>query len=112
MRARVRRALRAAPHPARLSRGPRMFASRARTRQPIPRAIPPPPPPAPRPPPGGPTAMPKRLPRRWASLGDERLLHLRLKDLDAEGAGSALRPRVHRVLGELEQRGRNERARA
>src|ERR1051325_5306697 len=58
-----------------------------------------------RPGPGGPTAMPKRPSRRWASLGDERLLDLRFKDLDAAVEGSTLEPLVHQVWAELEQRG-------
>ena len=49
--------------------------------------------------------MPKRHLRRWATLGDERLLDLRFKDLDAAVEGSALEPLVHQVWGELGQRG-------
>ncbi len=43
--------------------------------------------------------------RRWASLGDERLLDLRFRDFDVQVEGSALEPLVHEVWGELEQRG-------
>ena len=49
--------------------------------------------------------MPKRTVRRWAALGDERLLNLRFADLDVKVEGSALEPLVHEVWGELEQRG-------
>ena len=49
--------------------------------------------------------MPTRTVRRWAALGDERLLDLRFSDLDLRVEGSALEPLVHEVYGELEQRG-------
>src|SRR5262249_46772814 len=76
------------PPPARETRGPRMFASPARRRQPQP---------------GGP--MPGRTRRRWDQLDDERLLDLRFCDLDAKLPGSVLEPLVHEMWGELEQRG-------
>ncbi len=49
--------------------------------------------------------MPTRTVRRWAALGDERLLDLRFADLDVGIEGSALEPLVHQVHGELEERG-------
>jgi len=35
--------------------------------------------------------------RRWAALGDERLLDLRFSDLDACVEGSPLEPLVHEM---------------
>ena len=49
--------------------------------------------------------MPTRTVRRWAALGDERLLDLCFADLDVGIEGSALEPLVHQVHGELEERG-------
>ena len=49
--------------------------------------------------------MPKRTTRRWAALGDERLLDLRFQELDATVEGSTLEPLVHQVWDELAQRG-------
>ncbi len=49
--------------------------------------------------------MPTRTVRRWAALGDERLLDLRFADLDVRVEDSALEPLVHEVWGELDQRG-------
>ncbi len=49
--------------------------------------------------------MPTRKVRRWAALGDERLLDLRFCDLDVKVEQSALEPLVHQVWGELEERG-------
>ncbi len=43
--------------------------------------------------------------RRWTSLGDERLLDLRFRDLDLRVEGSPLEPLVRELAGELEQRG-------
>ena len=49
--------------------------------------------------------MPKGTTRRWASLGDERLLDLRFCDLGLTVEGSALEPLVHELYAELDQRG-------
>jgi len=48
--------------------------------------------------------MPRTV-RRWTTLGDERLLDLRFRDLDAHVEGSAIEPLVKQVWGELEERG-------
>src|ERR1041385_5679 len=48
--------------------------------------------------------MPQRR-SRWAALGDEHLLDLRFRDLDAAVEGSALEPLVHQGWDELHQRG-------
>ena len=49
--------------------------------------------------------MAKGTNRRWASLGDERLLDLRFCDLGVTVEGSALEPLVHELWAELDQRG-------
>jgi len=41
----------------------------------------------------------------WATLRDEELLQLRIRDLDVRIEGSDLEPRVGRLYGELEERG-------
>jgi len=46
-----------------------------------------------------------RTARRWTSLGDEHLLDLRFRDLDARVEGSFIEPLVKEVWSELEQRG-------
>ena len=48
--------------------------------------------------------MPRPV-RRWTTLGDERLLDLRFRDLDARVEGSSIEPLVKEVWSELEQRG-------
>ena len=48
--------------------------------------------------------MPRTV-RRWTTLGDERLLDLRFRDLDARVEGSAIEPLVKQVWSELEERG-------
>ncbi len=48
--------------------------------------------------------MPRSV-RRWTTLGDERLLDLRFRDLDARVEGSSIEPLVKEVWSELEQRG-------
>ena len=48
--------------------------------------------------------MPRTV-RRWTTLGDERLLDLRFRDLDARVEGSTIEPLVKQVWGELEERG-------
>ena len=52
----------------------------------------------------------KRAPARrtraaWATLPDDQLLKLRLKDLDLTVAGTPLEPCVDELYGELEERG-------
>ena len=47
--------------------------------------------------------MPRSV-RRWTTLGDEPLLDLRFRDLDARVEGSPIEPLVREVWGELEQR--------
>jgi len=48
---------------------------------------------------------PARPVRRWTSLGDERLLDLRFRDLDVRVEGSPIEPLVRQVGAELGERG-------